>query len=140
VPNATFELETSSLEEFLSLLERREKDAANAPPRDAPLLRRAVCVEALLDQVTSRYGLPFRTRYVVAAFAYGEDLITFKSVSSRSAEMGPPADDERELAAAQRRRYAEVLGAIRERLGEMSASDHIPLVEGILRHSSGSGG
>jgi hypothetical protein len=93
VSNAPFELETSDLEEFLSLLERREDDAANAPPRDAPLLRRAVCVEALLDQTASRYGLPFRTRYVVAAFAYGEDLITFKSVTSHSAKMGPPADD-----------------------------------------------
>ncbi len=140
MPHAPFELETSNVEEFLSLLERRENDAANAPPRVTPLLRRAVCVEALLDQTASQHGLPFRTRYVVAAFAYGEDLVTFKSVTSRSAEMAPPADDERELAAAQWRRYAEVLGAIRERLGEMGASSRVPLVEGTLRHSGGKGG
>ena len=134
---APLQLEVGTIEEFIGLLERRERDAANAPADDAPLLRRAVCLDIRYDQRDGGHGIPHRTRYVLAAFAYGPDLVTLRTVTSRSLEMSPPAGDEQKLADVQKERFEEVRRAVEALTGRMSLSEKAPVIEGRLGPAAG---
>lgn len=75
-----FEIEAATVDEFLRLLEEREGRAAPRGLRSP--LRRAVFVARTLDQRISRFGHPVVTRRVVAAFAYGRDIVCCRRITS----------------------------------------------------------
>lgn len=129
---SAFELKVATLEGFLDLLGKRESDPAVGDTAGKPLPRRAVCVNMLYDQSTDDHGLPFRTRFVLSTFAYGPDLVSHKLVTSASLEMGPPAKDEKELAAAQRRAFERIKETIEREVERMGASERIPVLVGSL--------
>ena len=79
-----FDFETATLEEFLEILALR--DLEDGPPPEGAL-RRAVCVTRLFDRHSSQYGFPVVRRYVLAAFAYGGDLVTYREIKSHQMEM-----------------------------------------------------
>ncbi len=123
----TFGVEAATVEEFLRLLkEREEGEASLRGPRGAP--RRAVFVAQMLDQRSSSYGYPSVRRYVVAAFAYGRDLVSYSRTTSSAVELP-------EIAARAAERQQEAYEAIRadiERGLEGMGLD-LPVYEGSLR-------
>ena len=74
-PEPGFEIEVASVEEFLKLLKEREEEGGG--PEGTGAMRKAVFVAQMMDQRPSNYGFPLIRRYVVAAFAYGKDRISF---------------------------------------------------------------
>lgn len=128
----SFELKAAVLEGFLDLLGERESELAVGETGGATLPRRAVCVNMLYDQRIEDHGLPFRTRYVLATFAYGPDLVSLQLITSASLEMGSPSEDEEKLAAAQRGEFERVKETVEREVERMGAAGRIPVVVGSL--------
>ncbi len=128
----SFELKAATLKGFLDLLEKRESDPALGETEGATLPRRAVCVNMLYDQRIESHGLPFRTRYVLATFAYGPDLVSCKLITSASLEMGSPSEDGEKLAAAQRGEFERVKETVEREVERMGSSGRTPVVVGSL--------
>jgi hypothetical protein len=85
-PGPAFEVEAATVEEFLRLLKEREQ--GEAPLRGGRgVTRRAIFVARLLDRRGSSYGYPLVTRYVVAAFAYGRDAVSYRRTTSNAVEL-----------------------------------------------------
>lgn len=127
-PGSVFEVEASTVEEFLQLLEEREEDETlSREPRAAA--RRAVFVAQLLNQRSSSYGYPAVRRYVVAAFVYGRDLVSYKRTTSSAVELPDMVErtEERQQAA-----YETIQAEIERGLEERRLN--VPLYEGSLRH------
>src|SRR5215207_3968014 len=82
----SFGIETATVEEFLRLLKEREEDETS-PGEFRGETRKAVFVAQMLDQRSSNYGYPSVRRYVVAAFAYGQDLVSFSRTTSNAVEL-----------------------------------------------------
>jgi hypothetical protein len=122
----TFGVETATVEEFLRLLKQREEHGASLRCRSP--LRRAVFVVRMLDQRISRYGFPLTTRYVVAAFAYGGDLVSYRRTTSNAVELPETAPRTVER---QREVYEEVVAEIERELDEEDI--RVPIYEGCLR-------
>lgn len=85
-----FEVEAGTTERFLELLKSREDE--RVPSEGETLPRRAVFVAPLKHARLSE-GIPFVTRRVRAAFAYGPDLVTLTHVTYNDHEFPAPADD-----------------------------------------------
>jgi hypothetical protein len=81
-----FEVEAATVEEFLRLLKERERGESFVGEPEAPL-RRAVFVARIGEARSSRYGFPKVIRYVVAAFAYGWDIVCHRRLTSSAVEM-----------------------------------------------------
>jgi hypothetical protein len=126
-PAPGFEIEAATVEEFLRLLKEREEDEAYRRGSRSPL-RRAVFVARMFDQRRSRYGLPLVTRYVVAAFAYGRDLVSYRRTTSNAVELPETAV---RTEARQRETYEEVVAEIERGLDEEDV--RVPIYEGRLR-------
>ena len=127
-PNSAFEVEAASIGEFLCLLAGRESAEASRPePRGAA--RRAVFVARLLDRRGSGYGHPKVRRYVVAAFAYGPDMVSYKRTTSNAVELPGTLKQTRDR---QRRIYEETRAEIERGMEE--AGLDVPVREGHLRH------
>lgn len=132
-----FELEAASIEEFLDLLERRERDPVVAGNESTgPFVRRAVCVTRLFDRRPSDHAFPIITRYVAAAFAYGEDLVSYRITTSNGMEMPSPADDVEKMAKRQQETYEDVRSRVEQRIEELGISSRVPIVEGFLHHAT----
>jgi hypothetical protein len=129
-PGSTFRVEAATIEEFLRLLEKREEaEEPSREPRGAT--RRAVFVAQLLDQRSSSYGYPAVRRSVVAAFAYGRDLVSYKRTTSSAVELPEIA---KKTAERQQETYEEVRTEVVRGLERMGLD--LPVYEGSLRHSA----
>ncbi len=127
---SVFEVEVATIEEFLRILvEREESETPSTEPRT--VARRAVFIAQLLDRRSSSYGYPSVRRYVVAAFAYGRDLISYKRTTSSAVEL---PDMERKIEERQEAAYEEIRTEIERGLEERRLD--VPLHEGSLRHPS----
>ena len=128
------EVEAATVEEFLQLLLERER-GESASERSQILLRKAVFVARMLDQRSSRFGHPLVTRYVVATFAYGPNLVCCRRITSHAVELpGTVARTEERQRAAYEKMRADV------RRGVEEANISVPIYEGCLCRSSGPGG
>ena len=124
----TFGVEAATVEEFLRLLkEREEGEASLRGPRGAT--RRAVFVAQMLDQRSSSYGYPSVRRYVVAAFAYGRDLVSYRRTTSSAVELPEIAS---RAAERQQEAYEEIRADIDR--GLIGVGLDLPVYEGSLRH------
>ncbi len=124
----TFGVEAATVEEFLRLLQEREDvEAPLRGPRGAT--RRAVFVAQMLDRRSSGYGYPSVRRYVVAAFAYGRDLVSYRRTTSSAVELPETA---RRTGERQQEAYEEVRAEVKRGLDAMGLD--LPIYEGSLRH------
>lgn len=127
-PGPTFGVEAATVEEFLRLLQDREEgEAPLRGPRGAT--RRAVFVAQMLDRRSSGYGYPSVRRYVVAAFAYGRDLVSYRRTTSSAVELPETAWRTGER---QQKAYEEVRAEVERGLEAMGLD--LPIYEGSLRH------
>lgn len=126
-PACGFEIETATVEEFLRLLKERE-EGKDYRRGSRSSLRRAVFVARMVDQRSSRYGFLLVTRYVVAAFAYGRDLVSYRRITSNAVELPETAIRTEER---QRETYEEVVAEVERGLDE--ADVRVPIYEGRLR-------
>jgi hypothetical protein len=133
-PACGFEIEAATVEEFLRLLKEREEDEAYRRGSRSPL-RRAVFVARMFDQRSSRYDFPLVTRYVVATFAYGRDLVSYRRTTSNAVELPETAVRTEER---QRETFAEVMAEIERGLDEEDI--RVPIYEGRLRRAEEPGG
>ncbi len=132
-PGSAFGAEAASVEEFLRLLGGRESaEASRREPRGAA--RRAVFVAQLLDRRGSGYGYPKVRRYVVAAFAYGPDVVFYKRTTSNAVELPETAKQIRDR---QQRIYEETRAELER--GMENAGLDVPVREGYLRHPADAG-
>lgn len=125
---SAFEVEVATVEEFLRILAEREgAETSTMEPRE--IARRAVFVAQLLDRRSTSYGYPAVRRYVVAAFAYGRDLISYMRTTSSAVELPDMVEkiEERQQAA-----YEEIRAEIGRGLEERRLD--VPIHEGSLRH------
>ena len=125
-----FKVEAASVEEFLRLLRGRE--VAETPSQS--LARQAVFVARLRDARSSRYTFPKVTRHVVATFAYGADIVSYKRTTSSAVEL---PEVSRELVVRQRDACEQVWADIER--GIVEANLEVPVYEGHLRHPTGTG-
>ena len=126
----TFGVEAATVEEFLRLLkEREEGEASLGGPRGAT--RRAVFVAQMLDQRSSSYGYPSVRRYVVATFAYGCDLVSYRRTTSSAVELPEIAS---RAAERQQEAYEEIRANIERDMEGMGLD--LPVYEGSLRRSA----
>ncbi len=132
-PGSAFEVEAASVEEFLRLLGGRESaEASRSGLRSAA--RRAVFVAQLLDRRGSGYGYPKVRRYVVAAFAYGPDIVSYKRTISNAVELPATAKQTRDR---QQRIYEETRAEVERGMEEMGLE--VPVREGSLRRPNDAG-
>lgn len=125
---ATFGVEAATVEEFLRLLQEREEgEATLRGPRSAT--RRAVFVAQMSDRRSSGYGYPSVRRYVVAAFAYGRDLVCYRSTTSSAVELPEIA---RKTTERQQEAYEEIKAEVERGLEVMGLN--LPIYEGSLQH------
>lgn len=125
-PGPPSEVETASVEEFLRLLSGRERGTS---PSRSPT-RRAVFVAPLQDVRSSGYAFPKVTRHVVATFAYGPDVVSYKRTTSNAVELPEVA---RKLAQRHRETYEQVRAEIERGINDANLG--VPMREGYLRHS-----
>jgi hypothetical protein len=126
-PGPTFGVEAATVEEFLRLLKDREEgEASLGGPRGAT--RRAVFVAQMLDQRSSSYGYPSIRRYVVVAFAFGRDLVSYCRTTSSAVELPEMAS---RAAERQQEAYEEIRAEIERGLEGMGLD--LPVYEGFLR-------
>lgn len=127
---SSFGVETATVEEFLRLLKEREEDEAYRRGSRSPL-RRAVYVARMLDHRSSRYDFPLVTRYVIATFAYGRDLVSYRRTTSNAVELPETAVRTEER---QREAFEEVVAELERRLDEEDV--RVPIYEGRLRRAA----
>lgn len=130
---SAFEVEAASIEEFLRLLRGREGAEASA---QTPLgvTRWPVFVAPLREVTGSTYAFPKVTRDVVAAFAYGRDVVSYRRTVSSVVELPEVATD---LAERQRIAYEQTRVEIVR--GIEAANLWVPVYEGFLRYSTVTG-
>ena len=131
-PEPGFEIEVASVEEFLNLLKEREDESGEQEGTDAT--RKAVFVAQMMDQRPSNYGFPLIRRYVVAAFAYGRDRVSYTRTTSNSVELPEMVTKTEDR---QQEAYAEMRQETERGLEELDL--RIPLHEGFLRHPADTG-
>ena len=131
-PEPGFEIEVASVEEFLKLLTEREEEGGGQEGTGAT--RKAVFVAQMMDQRPSNYGFPLIRRYVVAAFAYGRDRVSYTRTTSNVVELP-------EMVTKTEDRQQEAYEARRQEIehGLEELDLHVPVHEGFLRHPSDTG-
>lgn len=127
-----FEIEVASVEEFLKLLKEREEEGGKQEGNIA--MRKAVFIAQMMDQRPSSYGFPLIRRYVVAAFAYGRDRVSYTRTTSNAVELPETVTKTEDR---QQEVYDEMRQEIERGLEELSL--HVPVHEGFLRHPTDTG-
>jgi hypothetical protein len=127
-----FEVEATTVEEFLRLLKQREEGQA-ASRGSGGATKRAVFVARMLDRCGSSYGHPLVTRYVVAAFAYGPDAVFYRRTTSNAVELPEIAGRTEER---QQEAYEEIRTEIERGLEEIGLE--LPVYEGSLHRPTSS--
>jgi type II secretory pathway predicted ATPase ExeA len=69
---------------------------------------------------------------VQAAFAYGDDLVTYRKLTSNQMEM---PDEAHRLNDRQDEAFEELHERIEERLSELGLTREVPILEGFLHHA-----
>lgn len=130
---SAFEVEAASIQEFLWLLKEREE--GEVPPRGPRgATRRAVFVSQMLDQRSSSYGYLLVTRHVVAAFAYGQDAVSYRRTTSNAVELTEIAGRTEER---QQKAYEEIRAEIERGLKEVGLD--LSVHEGFLHRPANTG-
>lgn len=131
-PEPGFEIEVASTEEFLKLLTEREEEGGDQGEKSPA--RKAVFVAQMMDQRPSNYGFPLIRCYVVVAFAYGSDRVSYTKTTSNAVELPETVTktENRQQAA-----YMELRMEIEHALKELGL--HVPVHEGFLRHPEDNG-
>ena len=125
-PGSAFEVEAASVEEFLLLLGGRESaGASRRETRDAD--RRAVFIAQPIERSGSGFGYPKVRRYVVAAFAYGGDRISYRRTTSNAVQLPGTAEQSRDR---QQRMHQETWAEFER--GVQEAGLNVPIREGYL--------
>lgn len=127
-----FETEVASVEEFLRLLKEREGESVDQNRYGAT--RKAVFVAQMMDRRPSNYVFPLIRRYVVAAFAYGRDRVSYTRTTSNAVELPETVEKTEDR---QQNAYEEVRAEIERGLEELDL--HLPVHEGFLRHPTDTG-
>lgn len=138
-PAGGFEIEASTLEEFLRLLQERQAERDRGTIYEVEALpRRAVSIAQLHDQRGSNTGFPVIRRYVLVAFAYGEDLVSYELQTSHDLEFphGPSEATEKPCERHDEA-YEETKVRVRDWIASSSMTERVPILEGYLRHASG---
>ena len=86
-------------------------------------------VAQMLDRRSSGYGYPSVRRYVVATFAYGWDLVSYRRTTSSAVELPEMA---RRTGERQQEAYEEVRAEVERGLEAMGLD--LPVYEGSIRH------
>ena len=122
-----FEIEVSSVEEFLRLLKERNEEPSSQDRYGTP--RRAVFIAQMMDRRPSNYVFPLTRRYVVAAFAYGGDRVSYTRTTSNAVELPETVATTEDR---QQEAYEEIRTEIERGLRELDL--RVPVHEGFLRH------
>ncbi len=122
-----FEIEVSSVEEFLRLLKERNEEPSGQDRYGT--LRRAVFIAQMMDRRPSNYVFPLTRRYVVAAFAYGGDRVSYTRTTSNAVELPETVATTEDR---QQEAYEEIRTEIERGLRELDL--RVPVQEGFLRH------
>ncbi len=131
-PEPGFEIEAVSIEEFLRLLKEREEEQTDRNSQG--IARRAIFIAQMMDRRPSNYGFPLIRRYVVAAFAYGRDRVSYTRTTSNAVELPETVTKTEDR---QKEVYEEMRGGIERRLEDLDL--HIPVHEGFLRPPADNG-
>ena len=127
-----FEVEAPSIGEFLRLLKERSEEIHGWQGHGAT--GKTVFVARMTDRQPSSYGFPLVRRYVVAAFAYGSDRVSFTRTISNTVELPETIariEDRQQVA------YEEVRAEIER--GLKDADFRVPVREGLLHHVPANG-
>lgn len=108
-----FEIEAVSIEEFLRLLKEREDEGADQNRQG--IARRAIFIARMMARRPSNYGFPLIRRYVVAAFAHGQDRISYTRTTSNAVELPETVNKVEDR---QQEAYEEMRGEIERGLEE----------------------
>jgi len=122
-----FEIEVTSVEGFLRLLKERNEEPSGQDRYGT--LRRAVFVAQMMDRRPSNYVFPLTRRYVVAAFAYGRDRVSYTRTTSNAVELPETVAKTEDR---QQEAYEEIRTEIERGLRELDL--RVPVHEGFLRH------
>ncbi len=100
-------------------------------------MRRAVYVAQLHDQRGTSTGFPMIRRYVLAAFAYGDDLVSFEVQISHDLEV-PRAPHARKFRERHDEEFRRLRDEIRDRIDTTGlVSRGVVVLDGYLHHSTG---
>lgn len=122
-----FEVEVASVGKFVRLLEERNEEPPSRQGYGAS--RKAIFVAQMMDRRPSNYGYPLIRRYVVAAFAYGRDRISYTRTTSNAVELPEMAT---RIEDRQQEAYEEIWAEIKRGLEESDL--RVSVHEGFLRH------
>lgn len=123
-----FGIEVTKVEELLRLLKERDGEPADRQRYGAS--GKAVFVAQMMDRRSSKnYAFPLVRRYVVAAFAYGRDQVSYTRTTSNAVEL---PDTVAKTEDRQKEAYEEIRTEIERGLRELDL--HVPVHEGFLRH------
>jgi hypothetical protein len=127
-----FEIEVASVEEFLRLLKKRDDERLDQNGYGST--RKAVFIAQMMNHRPSNYVFPLVRRYVVAAFAYGRDLVSYTRTTSNAVELPETVGkiEDRQQAA-----YEEIRTEIERGLEELGL--RLPVHEGFLRYPADTG-
>lgn len=131
-PEPGFDIAVASIEEFLKLLKEREDESGDQ--REKVSMRKAVFMAQMLDRRPSNYGFPLIRRYVVAAFAYGRDRVSYTRTTSNTIELPETVTKVEDR---QKEAYEEMRAEIERGLDDMDLG--VPVHEGFLHHPSDNG-
>lgn len=127
-----FEVEVVSIGEFVRLLKERDEEVSDRQGYGAS--GKAIFVAQMMDRRPSNYGFPLVRRYVVAAFAYGRDRVSYTRTTSNAVEL---PETVAKIEDRQQEAYEEVRTEIEGGLEELDLS--VPIHEGFLRHAADNG-
>ena len=127
-PPGAFEIEVGTLARFLELLRRREDERVPSEHETVP--RRAVFVAPVREGHDPGTGVPFVTRRVRAAFAYGADLVTLTRKTTEDHEF-PGTPEVRENRAKNEEAAAEAKEQIVVALKQLGVD--LPVVEAWMK-------
>lgn len=131
-PESGFEIEVVSIEEFLRLLKEREEEQTDRNAQG--IIRRAIFIAQMMDRRPSNYGFPLIRRYVVVAFAYEMDRVSYTRTTSNAVELPETVTKTEDR---QQEAYEEIRRNIERGLQELNL--HVPIHEGFLRHPADTG-
>jgi hypothetical protein len=127
-----FEVEVASVGEFLRQLKERNEQLPGRQGYGAS--GRAIFVAQMMDRRPSNYGFPLVRRYVIAAFAYGRDRVSYTRTTSNAVELPETVG---KIEDRQAEAYEEVRVEIECGLRDLDLE--VPIHLGFLRHPADDG-
>ncbi|QIN84421.1 hypothetical protein GBA63_18570 [Rubrobacter tropicus] len=122
-----FEIEVANVEEFLRLLKEREDE--NDRHNGRGVTGKGVFVAQMMDRQPSNFVFPLVRRYIIAAFAYGRDRVSYTRTTSNAVELPETVAKTEDR---QQEACEEIRTEIERGLREFDLG--VPVHEGFLRH------